>query len=83
MLPLDCSDGDVRLVGGEYNNEGTVEVCFNNLWGLVSDVGWNNTDALVVCNQLGYTGGCELKINSYLAISAKQSESCIFYNFHM
>ena len=63
FLPLDCSDGDVRLVGSEYNNEGTVEVCFNNLWGLVSDVGWNNTDALVVCNQLGYTGECELKIS--------------------
>ena len=63
LLPLDCSDGDVRLVGSEYNNEGTVEVCFNNLWGLVSDAGWNNTDALVVCNQLGYTGGCELKIS--------------------
>ena len=51
---LDCSNGDVRLVGGSGDYEGTVEVCFNNLWGLVSESGWTTTDAQVVCAQLGY-----------------------------
>ena len=52
-----CEDGDVRLVGGDYTNEGTVEVCYDNLWGLVGDTGWTNGDAKVVCNQLGHADG--------------------------
>ena len=57
MIPLACTTGDVRLVGGGFENEGTVEVCFYSLWGLVSDIGWTDGDARVVCNQLGYKGG--------------------------
>ena len=52
-----CTNGDVRLVGGGFPNEGTVEVCFNNLWGLISDLGWNDADARVVCRQLGHEDG--------------------------
>ena len=39
MIIIECTNGDVRLVGGEYENEGTVEVCYNNLWGQISDNG--------------------------------------------
>ena len=49
---VDCTDGDVRL---SMNSEGTVEVCFNRVWGLISENGWTNTDAQVICNQLGHT----------------------------
>lgn len=49
-----CNDGDVRLVGGNTPNEGTIEVCFENLWGLVAEPGWTQSDAEVVCRQLGY-----------------------------
>ena len=56
----DCNDGDVRLLGGGFENEGTVEVCNSNIWGLVSDLGWTDGDARVVCNQLGYSGGSML-----------------------
>ena len=56
-LFTECEDGKLRLVGGEYNNEGTVELCYNNLWGQISDVGWSNEDAKVVCNYLGYKNG--------------------------
>ena len=56
-LLTECKDGDVRLVGSEYNNEGTVELCYNNLWGQISDVGWSNEDAKVVCYYLGYRNG--------------------------
>ena len=57
---LDCEDGDIRLVGGDSNSEGTVEVCLKNLWGLVAEAGWVVTDAQVVCKQLGFPmkGNC-------------------------
>ena len=59
VLLLDCSDSDIRLVSGNNALEGTVEVCYYNIWGLVSDSGWSNKDAQVVCRQLNYnSSGC-------------------------
>ena len=49
-----CSDGDVRLVGGNRNSEGRVEICINNAWGSVCDYRWGTEEANVVCNQLGF-----------------------------
>ncbi len=57
LLLTGCTDGDVRLVGGDFDNEGTVEVCFDNLWGQISDAGWTSADAKVVCNELGHMDG--------------------------
>lgn len=66
MIYTDCEDGDIRLVGSGFDNEGVVEVCLDNLWGLISLSGWTKGDAKVVCNQLGHTGGCKHNIYLYI-----------------
>ena len=50
-----CTDGQLRLAGGNIENEGRVEICISNRWGTVCDNSWGSTDAAVVCQQLGYS----------------------------
>ncbi len=52
---------EVRLVGGDSNNEGRLEVLHNNEWGSVCDDSFSNIDAEVVCRQLGYRSGQALE----------------------
>ena len=59
QIHADCSNGDVRLTGGESDSDGTVEVCYNNIWGLIHVSGWGESDASVVCRQLGFLGPSE------------------------
>lgn len=49
---LDCTEGQVRLVGGRHTYEGYVQICLDDVWTLVARNGWENTDAKIVCKQL-------------------------------
>ena len=52
VLTIDCSNGEVRLVGGNHPLEGRVELCYDGVWGTVCSDHWDVQDARVVCRQL-------------------------------
>ena len=50
-----CINGAIRLADGESDDQGRVEYCLGGEWGTVcADSSWDNTDAQVICRQLGY-----------------------------
>ena len=51
----DCTDGQLRLVGGANIREGRVEICINNAWGTICDDLFGPQDAIVVCTQMGFS----------------------------
>ena len=41
-------------MNGVIEHEGKIEICVNGVWGSICPDGWDDTDAYVVCKQLGY-----------------------------
>ncbi|GLC59963.1 hypothetical protein PLESTB_001558600 [Pleodorina starrii] len=61
--------GTLRLMGGPTPNQGTVQVCKNNLWGTVCDTDWDDADALVACRQLGYASGAAVNAEGLFVVN--------------
>ena len=71
LVPVNCSQGEIRLRGGSSRREGRVEICYGRVWGTICDTQWDNRDAQVVCRQLGYTPfgeSCIHCINVYILV---------------
>ena len=54
VCTAECDDGDLRLVGGDSENDGLLQVCFSGRRGTVNVDGWTDVDTQVTCRQLGF-----------------------------
>nr|QBA18369.1 VIgL family SRCR-related protein [Littorina littorea] len=53
-LKLGLPEPSIRLVGGRNEREGRVEIRVGDSWGTLCDDEWDNNEARVVCNMLGF-----------------------------
>ena len=52
-----CTHGNIRLnqtSNSTDGNAGRVEICYNGQWKSIHDNQWDDQDARVACNQLGF-----------------------------
>ena len=54
QLETCTTKGDVRLIGGQNEREGTIQICLGGVWGTVCGNYFDQSDAQVVCTQLGF-----------------------------
>ena len=47
-------DGDVKLINGPTQYQGTVAIYYNKTWGTLCDDSWQYVDGDVICRQLGF-----------------------------
>ena len=66
-----CTNGQVRLSGGDIVMEGRVEICYGNVWfGVCADTYYNYNQQRAVCVALGYSfqGAYEVCITYFIII---------------
>ena len=79
----DCNDGEVQLTDEVQNRTGTVEVCAGGVFGRVCNTDWDNTDAAVVCRELGLSpygkvpGNHLVHIQTLASFPGPHAECCI------
>ena len=57
--------GTLRLVDGEVEHEGRLEMYYDGQWGTICNDYWTDDDADVACKQLGYSEGSEGNASRY------------------
>ncbi|XP_019862693.1 PREDICTED: neurotrypsin-like, partial [Amphimedon queenslandica] len=80
---FDPYPGMVRLSGGDYINEGLVEVYYNGVWGKVCNL--LSHDANTICKQLGYTSsplnatvvGLPSQVHWYNSLQCSSLSDCV------
>lgn len=64
LFPVVCEDGYVRLINDTSDNSaffkdtvsrGRVEICINGTFQAICEENWSNTDASVLCSELGFS----------------------------
>ena len=61
-MPIECEQGDVRLVDGPNEMEGRVEICASGYWSIACDNSsyWNGINqAKLICRQLKLPTTCK------------------------
>ena len=73
FIPVQCEEGDLRVVGGTANS-GRVEVCILEQWQSPCVREWIAENTRVVCRQLGYaSSGKYLHMIQHYTIPAQES----------
>ena len=50
-----CPDNQLKLIGGKTEQEGRVEICYNQRWKTLDFYRWSPSVAKVTCVELGFS----------------------------
>ena len=76
LIVSQCTNGSVRLVGGETAREGRLEYCYHGVWSQFCNT-FHLEEATVACKQLGFTNSPgimhELMFSTPLSINLRSN----------